>query len=247
MELPQFLHVEAVGYGGLVPDRSRRALPPAFMPFDAFCRVLAQMPGLRGLHIAGAGDPMLHPRFFDMVRHANTLGVEVSAESRLTGLSEARAEACVESGLARVIVPDAPADPLLARALKRLVEARKRLGARTPEIQLPRVQAGGRCDRPWRALYLSTSCEALPCDHAHGPSRPKFGNAAKEGVVHAWNADAFRAFRERLASEAPPEACAGCALRCSPHDIGENPAWRKSAMPPKSAPSSTTAPTPTAA
>ena len=248
MQLPDILQIEAVGYRGLLPYKSRGALPPSFIPFETFCRVLQQMPGLRRLHIAGAGDPLLHPRFFDMVRHAAQQGIEVSADSSLTALSDARAEACVESGLARLHLPPEPGDAVLQRYLKRLQAAKDRLGTQHPEIVRMQVsRAYGRCDRPWRAVYLGTSCEALPCDQVQGPRRPSFGNMAKEGVLRVWNAEAFGEFRDRLSSDAPPDVCAGCDLRHSPAEFGENAAWSASPMPPKSAPSLTTAPPPTAA
>jgi radical SAM protein with 4Fe4S-binding SPASM domain len=247
MDLPDILHIEAVGYGGLAGGGSRHSIPPHFIAFDAYKRVLEQLPHLRQLHIGGAGDPMLHPRFFDMVRYAAERGLEVSAESLLTGLSDARAEICVESGLRRLVVPAASGDVVLQRNLKRLQAAKQRLSIPFPEVQTDKVSAGGRCDRPWRAVYLSTACEVLPCDRAMGPTRPGFGNAQKEGVLRIWNREEFRAFRERLASDDVPEACARCELRDSPADFGENAAWSESTMPPPSATSSTMPPRRTAA
>lgn len=250
MELPEILHIDAVGYRGLVPYKTRGVLPPSFMAFDAFCRVLLQMPRLRRLHIGGDGDPLLHPRFFDMVRTATRLGIEVSASSILTGLSRERAEACVESGLQRFLVAYDPSDALLQRYLKRLREAKDRLGVRTPEIEIARVRTGGSCDRPWRAVYVGTSGEVLACDQARGPRRPVFGSAAKESLLKAWTADAFREFRDRLASDAPPDVCAACELRHSPLGFGENAEpWNltEPRTPSQSVPSSTTAQPPTAA
>ena len=250
MDLPDILQIEAVGYGGLSGGKSRYSIPPHFMGFESFKRVLEQLPGLSRLHIGGAGDPLLHPRFFEMVRHATERGLEVSADSRLTGLSAERAEACVGSGLRRLNVSFDPDDAVLQRYLKRLHEAKRRLGAPYPKIFLanPAVApAAGRCDRPSRVLYLSTSCEALPCDHVRGPRRPTFGNVQKEGAVKVWNGEEFRAFREQLASDQLPEACAKCALRHSPLEFGQNAAWSESTMPPPSAKSSTTPPRPIAA
>jgi len=250
MELPDIVHIEAAGYGGLVA-RSPRGLPPVFMAFEAYRRVLEQFPNLRRVHIGGAGDPLLHPRFFDMVRHAAERGLDVSADSLLTGLSAERAEACVESGLRRINVPFDAQNAVLQRNLKRLHEAKRRLSATYPKVFLGTAAvalAGSRCDRPWRAVYLSASCEALPCDRVKGLRRPSFGSMHKEGALKVWNREEFRAFRERLASDAVPEVCAGCELRHSPLDFGQNAAaWSESTTPPPSAQSSTTPPRPTAA
>ena len=250
MDLPDILHVEAAGYGGFAGGRSRGSIPPHFIAFEAFRRVLEQFPGARRLHIGGAADPLLHPRFFDMARHAAERGLEVSADSVLTGLSRERAEACVESGLRRLNVPFDAQDAVLQRNLKRLHEAKRRLGAAYPRIFLQKptpAAATGRCDRPSRSVYLSTSCDVLPCDRVKGPWRPTFGNARKEGMLRVWNGEEFRAFREKLASDDLPKVCAGCELRNSPLDLGQNGAWNESTMPPPSATSSTTPPRPTAA
>jgi len=258
MKLPEILHIDAVGYNGrggfnahmLARTGNRlRAVPPAFMPYEAFCRVLGEMPGLKRLHIGGAGDPMLHPRFFDMVRHAVRQGIEVSAYSLLTGLSEARADLCVESGLARLMIPFDDSDPVLQRNLMRLAHAKARAGTAKPEVELvdDTPKTDGHCDRPWRAIYLGTRCEAMPCDRARGPLGPSFGNMAKEGVIKVWNAEPFRDFRERLASGTPPDVCAACRHRHSPLDLGENAAWNASTTPSRSAPLSMTEQTPTAA
>jgi hypothetical protein len=38
------------------------------------------------------------------------------------------------------------------------------------------------------------------------------GNAIREGVVHVWQNDAYRRFRDRLASDEPPEICRACPV-----------------------------------
>jgi radical SAM protein with 4Fe4S-binding SPASM domain len=44
------------------------------------------------------------------------------------------------------------------------------------------------------------------------PDRIKFGNMAEEGVAEVWNNAAYASFRNRLASEQPPEVCRSCAV-----------------------------------
>jgi MoaA/NifB/PqqE/SkfB family radical SAM enzyme len=108
VNLPQFVQIEPVGQCNLkcrmCPVVYRDEKPPAFMSFDAFCRLLDGFAGLRELHLQGLGEPLLHPRFFDMVRYATARGIDVSTNTNLTALSERRAEACVASGLARMHV-----------------------------------------------------------------------------------------------------------------------------------------------
>ena len=75
MDLPKFLQVEPVGQCNLrcqmCPIQFRQDGPPhgppAFMDFDVFTRLLDQFPDLEELQLQGLGEPMMHPRFFDMV------------------------------------------------------------------------------------------------------------------------------------------------------------------------------------
>jgi radical SAM protein with 4Fe4S-binding SPASM domain len=154
--LPQFVQIEPVGQCNLkckmCPVVYREEKRPAFMPFEAYCRLIDQFDGVKELHLQGLGEPLLHPRFFDMVAYAAARGIEVSTNTNLTALSERRAEACVKSGLARMFVSldAAEADVYesirigarferVVRNLGWLVAAKARLAARGPEIRMVAV------------------------------------------------------------------------------------------------------------
>ena len=158
MKLPDFVQIEPVGQCNLacrmcpVTYRGEGGKPPAFMSFDTFCRVLGGFPAVRHLQLQGMGEPFLHPRFLDMVRHAAALGIEVTTNTNLTALSPRRAEELVASGLAKLHVSIDAADPAayeyirvgsrLSRVLRNLAlvqEAKKRLGAGRPQIILVAV------------------------------------------------------------------------------------------------------------
>jgi radical SAM protein with 4Fe4S-binding SPASM domain len=160
VNLPGFVQIEPVGQCNLacrmcpVVHRGDGApgKPPAFMEFATFCRLVEQFGQVRELHLQGLGEPMLHPRLFDMVRFAAGRGIEVSTNSNLTALSPRRAEECVTSGLKRLHVSIDAADPeayayirvgsQLARVLRNLRwlnEAKARLGSSTPQIRLVAV------------------------------------------------------------------------------------------------------------
>lgn len=156
MNLPDFVQIEPVGQCNLAckmcPVVFREEKPPAFMGFEVFCSLLEQFPAMKQLHLQGLGEPLLHPRFFDMVRHAARRGIEVSTNSNLTALSERRAEACVKSGLARLHVSLDAAEAAayeyirvgarfdkVLRNLGWLNEAKQRLRAPRPEIGLVAV------------------------------------------------------------------------------------------------------------
>jgi radical SAM protein with 4Fe4S-binding SPASM domain len=108
--LPSFVQIEPVGQCNLrcqmCPIQFRTDGPPngppAFMPFETFTRLVDQLPTMTELQLQGLGEPMMHPRFFDMVAYAAARGIQVSTNSNLTLLTPARAERLVRSGLHRL-------------------------------------------------------------------------------------------------------------------------------------------------
>lgn len=143
--LPSFLQLEPVGRCNLscrmcaVHERGDEV---AELPLERFVELLDAMPQLQSLHLQGLGEPMLHPRFFDMVAIAAARGLHVSANSNLTLLSPARAERCVTSGLAALSVSIDGASaavyehvrrgarfPRVMRNLRRLTAARDAAGS----------------------------------------------------------------------------------------------------------------------
>jgi MoaA/NifB/PqqE/SkfB family radical SAM enzyme len=107
VELPTSLQIEPVGQCNLrcqmCAIQFRQDGPPygplAFMPFEKFTSLIDTWTGLENLHLQGLGEPMMHPRFFDMVAYAAGKGIRVTTNSNLTLLNERRAAACVASGL----------------------------------------------------------------------------------------------------------------------------------------------------
>lgn len=157
MPLPKFLQVEPVGLCNLCcrmcAIQFRRDGPPhgplAFMDFDLFVRLLDELPELEVLQLQGLGEPMMHPRFFDMVALAAGRGIKVGTNTNLTLLSLRRAEQCVTSGLAELhaSVDGATAETYerirvrahfdrIVRNLEGLADARRRLGRATPRIRM---------------------------------------------------------------------------------------------------------------
>ena len=107
MKLPSYLQIEPVGQCNLrcqmCSIQFRQDGPPygplAFMAFEQFTRIIDQFPNVKELHLQGLGEPMMHPRFFDMVAYAVERNITVTTNSNLTLLNERRAESCVTSGL----------------------------------------------------------------------------------------------------------------------------------------------------
>ena len=75
------------------------------------------------------------------------------------------------------------------------------------------------CRRPWTVMYFTANGRALPCCIApfsqHGYANYTLGDATQEELREIWNGPRYRAFREALMSDRPPQACANCGLRWS--------------------------------
>lgn len=163
--LPRFVQIEPVGQCNLrcrmcpIQFRPEGApgQPRTFMDFDLFTRLLDQFPQAEELQLQGLGEPLLHPRFFDMVRHAAERGILVSTNTNLTVMTEAGAEECVRSGLRvlHVSLDGASAETYqsirlrarferVLRNLRRVMAARRRLDSALPEVRL--VAVAMRCN-----------------------------------------------------------------------------------------------------
>jgi MoaA/NifB/PqqE/SkfB family radical SAM enzyme len=100
-----------------------------------------------------------------------------------------------------------------ARVERWFAEARRAAEELHVALRLPSVERRPRgCDWPWRGAYVAYSGQAMPCCMIATPDRLNFGDMAKEGVARVWSNDAYRRFREKLASDDPPGICKGCAL-----------------------------------
>jgi hypothetical protein len=118
-----------------VGRRKLAGSPPAFLAYDAWCRIVSGLQPPAEIHVHGEADPLLHPRLFDMIAFAAERGLEVTLTTRLATLAPSRAEACIGSGvrLVRVLTQGEPS-PLAARSVARLEEAKRRLGKALPEV-----------------------------------------------------------------------------------------------------------------
>lgn len=158
--LPSFVQIEPVGQCNLrcrmCPIQFRQDGPPygppAFMPYDTFTRLVDQFIGLKELHLQGMGEPLMHPRFFDMVSYAAQKDIRVSTNTNLTLLRPRLAEQCIGSGLdsVHVSLDGATAETYerirvgarfrcVTRNLELLLAVRRRLGTAGPRIALVMV------------------------------------------------------------------------------------------------------------
>ncbi len=152
---PRFAQIEPVGQCNLrctmCSIQYRRDGPPygplAFMPYDAFTALVDELRDVTELHLQGLGEPLMHPRFFDMVAYAAARSIAVGVNTNLTLLSRERAVRCVTSGLQglHVSIDGATARTYeairvnasferLLRNIGRLVDEKKRLAAALPHL-----------------------------------------------------------------------------------------------------------------
>src|SRR5438105_242214 len=160
MDSPTYVQMEPVGQCNLrcrmCPIQFRHDGPPygppAFMNYEVFTRLIDQFVRLEELHLQGLGEPMMHPRFGDMVSYATRKGVRVTTNSNLTLLNAQRAERCVTSGLDCIHVSIDGATPdtyerirvrarleRVLRNVEMLLEARTGLGSQRPLLRLVMV------------------------------------------------------------------------------------------------------------
>src|SRR5207237_3461470 len=89
--LPTFVQIEPVGQCNLrcqmCAIQFRNDGPPhgplAFMPLETFTRIVDEFGAIEQLHLQGLGEPMMHPRFFDLVAYAARRGIRVTTNSNL--------------------------------------------------------------------------------------------------------------------------------------------------------------------
>ncbi|HKV84360.1 MAG TPA: radical SAM/SPASM domain-containing protein [Ktedonobacterales bacterium] len=160
VELPRYAQIEPVGQCNLRCQMCSIQFrqdgppygPPAFMAYDVFTRLVDEFRGLRQFHLQGLGEPMMHPRFFDMVAYAAGKGVTVSTNTNATLLTERRAAACIASGLDCIHVSldaaDAPTyERIRVRAhfdrvvanVERFLAIRAQTGGERPRLRLVMV------------------------------------------------------------------------------------------------------------
>lgn len=158
--LPRFVQIEPVGQCNLRCKMCAIQFrqdgpphgPPAFMDETVFRRLIEEFGAIDELQLQGLGEPMMHPRFFEMVAFAANRGIRVSTNSNLTFLTVLRARRCVESGLGALHVSIDGAQPRtyesirvgaklpkVLRNLRRLMEAKHAASSATPQVRIVTV------------------------------------------------------------------------------------------------------------
>jgi MoaA/NifB/PqqE/SkfB family radical SAM enzyme len=123
-------------------------MPQEDASFDTVRTALENLPYLRHVEIQGEGEPLLHPRFMEMVRLARGRDVEVSFITNGSLLAPAVVDRLLDADVAKISVSIESADPeqfrsirggileKVTRNLEHLIHERSRRGLERPVVGL---------------------------------------------------------------------------------------------------------------
>ena len=126
--------------------------PVGLMSDETFDRLIAQlqaMPAVQAVHFGGYGEPMAHPRIYDMLQRVKSLGLRTEMITNGTLLTEENCDKLVAANLDLVVVSiDGAREPTydgirlgselknVLKNLKNLATARYKVGKRKPDLGL---------------------------------------------------------------------------------------------------------------
>ncbi|MDQ8755886.1 radical SAM protein [Sphingosinicella sp. LHD-64] len=125
-----------------------RAMAQGDLDWNDFTRFLDIHPDLAHVELQGEGEPMLHPRFFDMVDACRARGIRVGLITNGSLLGEERVARLLGAGLTSIHVSMESSDPgqfeairggrfaKVCEGLVRLIDSRRALGLEQPVIGL---------------------------------------------------------------------------------------------------------------
>ena len=88
------------------------------LPWEAFERFLQLNPNLRHVELQGEGEPLFHPRFFDMVSACRARDIKVSLISNGSLLGPAQVDHLIEQGVESIHISLESADPEEFRSIR---------------------------------------------------------------------------------------------------------------------------------
>ncbi len=164
----------------------------------------------------------------DLVRLAARVGVrEVYVQRMVYYLDHSQPPGMMDDSHALYDDFDTQCDRIIADAeigARELGVTLKASGATDPRHSLdnpnkrdPRPWAA--CLRPWSTAYITANGNCLPCCIAPFATTDyeslKMGNLFERNFSEIWNDEKYRVWREKLLSDHPHRACAGCGVHWS--------------------------------
>lgn len=95
-----------------------RSMEQRDLDWTAFRNFLVAHPDLRHVELQGEGEPLLHPRFFDMLAACKARGIRVSLITNGSLLSPERIERLLDAGVGSIHVSIESADPARFQAIR---------------------------------------------------------------------------------------------------------------------------------
>ncbi|HEX4454155.1 MAG TPA: radical SAM/SPASM domain-containing protein [Kofleriaceae bacterium] len=95
-----------------------RSMTQSDLDFAQFERTLAQFRSLRHVELQGEGEPLMHPRFFDMLAATRARGIVVSMITNGSLLTDDNVAQLVAGGIEKISISIESADPDRFRAIR---------------------------------------------------------------------------------------------------------------------------------
>ena len=88
------------------------------LPFEVFEDVLARNPLVEHIELQGEGEPLMHPRIFDMIALAKSRDIRVSMITNGSHFTAANIERILDGGIHSINVSIESPDPEAFRAIR---------------------------------------------------------------------------------------------------------------------------------
>jgi MoaA/NifB/PqqE/SkfB family radical SAM enzyme len=185
--------------------------PELDLPWEAFQRIATAFPWSRHVHLQGWGEPLLHPRLFDMIRVAKAAGCRVGLTTNGMRLSAEVARQLLDLDLDLIAVSIAGATrethesirvgshlPLILENVDQLLSLRAARRAKMPKLELSYLRLTANMDELPKAVELAAclgadELYAINLDYVATP---------RQDDLRAFDCPALREHFDRLLTEA---------------------------------------------
>lgn len=144
--------------------------PALDLPWELFQRIAAAFGKVKWVYLQGWGEPLLHPRLFDMIALAKSAGCRVGFTNNGTRLTQKAGERLLDLGLDLLAVSIAGATPgtheairvgsdfrRLIENLRRFLALRARRKSDTPKVELLFLMTGTNVEELPQAVELAST------------------------------------------------------------------------------------------
>lgn len=193
------------------------------LPWDTFERVAQAFDRVQWVYLQGWGEPMLHPRLYDMIARAKRAGCRVGFTTNGTRLTRANGERLLELGLDLMAVSIAGACAAtheairvgsdfakLAENLRRFISLRRESGGAAPKLEIFYLMTPGNLAELPQAVELAAE---LGADELVATNLDYVINPSLDALRAYSSSPPARAGRDALDEAAAAARRAGIAFR----------------------------------